>query len=87
MKRPDMRAYFKARIDVHVNGLMSQRSQVRLPADVRKISGGVTDQNIVVTMLDGTQWYWRGGQYAARKVNLCYAPKMPTPFTPADSES
>lgn len=77
-KRPDMRAYFSAHIDRHVNGMLA-RSAPRLPADVARVSGTVTDARIVVTMRDGTQWEWSGGRYAARKVNGCYAPLMPRP--------
>lgn len=80
MKRPNMRAYFKARIDSHVNGLMSQQARVQPPRDVKRISGSVTDSRIVVTMTDGTEWVWSGGRYAERKVNGCYAPLMPVPI-------
>lgn len=78
-KRPDMREYFRARIDHHVNGMMA-RTTARLPATVRRVVGDVTDTVIVVVMLDGTQFRWAGGQYASRKVNGCYAPLMPTPL-------
>lgn len=76
-KRPDMRAYFRGRIDYHVNGMFAR--QVSRPRDVKSIVGDVTDRVITVTMLDGTEWKWSGGRYASRKVNLCYAPLMPTP--------
>lgn len=82
MKRPDMRPYFKAKIDQYVNGMMS-RSVARIPPGVALVSGQVTDKVIVVTMSDGTEWRWTGGQYANRKVNLCYAPLMPKPFKEA----
>jgi hypothetical protein len=80
-KRPDMKNYFRAKIDFHVNGMMSN-SQTRstIPRDVKRINGDVTDSVIVVTMLDGTEWKWAGGSYAARKVNGCYAPLMPKPI-------
>lgn len=77
--RPDMRAYFKWRIDVHVNGLMSGSGHNTLPHGVR-VSGDVTDRLITVTDRDGVRWQWKGGEYAARKVNGCYAPLMPKPI-------
>jgi hypothetical protein len=77
MKRPDLRAYFRSRIDYHVNGMFAR--SVSRPSDVKSIVGDVTDREIVVTMLDGTVYKWAGGKYASRKVNLCYAPLMPTP--------
>lgn len=77
-KRPDMRDYFSARIDHHVNGGMA-RTVARTPNGVDSIVGDVTDSTITVTMRDGNVFVWAGGQYAARKVNGCYAPKMPTP--------
>jgi hypothetical protein len=76
--RPDMRAYFKGRIDYHVNGMLART--VPRPNDVKSIVGDVTDKVITVTMHDGSTWQWSGGRYAARKVNLCYAPLMPTPI-------
>lgn len=75
-KRPDMRDYFRARIDYHVNGMLA-RSTPRLPNGVVKVNGQVTDREITVTMKDGSTWLWKGGQYASRKVNGCYAPLMP----------
>ena len=77
-KRPDMRPYFAARIDRHVNGMMARSSATR-PPGVARIAGDVTDTTITVVMNDGTEWQWSGGQYSARKVNGCYAPKMPRP--------
>lgn len=77
-KRPDMRGYFRARIDRHVNGMLAS-SFARLPSGVRSIEGDVTDRRIVVTCDDGTRWEWEGGRYASRKVNGCYAPMMPRP--------
>lgn len=71
-----MKAYFRSRIDWHVNGLMS-RSNVSRPSDVARIEGDVTDSVITVIMRDGTEFKWAGGQYANRKVNGCYAPLMP----------
>lgn len=79
MTRPDMRDYFKARIDWHVNGMMSS-AQARLPRGVRKVTGDVDSPVITVTMDDGTEYEWSGGKYAARKVNGCYAPLMPKPI-------
>lgn len=79
-KRPDMRDYFRARIDYHVNGMMA-RSNARIPNNVKKINGTVTDREISVVMNDGTVWLWKGGEYASRKVNGCYAPLMPKPVS------
>lgn len=76
MTRPDMRDYFKARIDWHVNGMMS-RTQARLPHGVRKVTGDVDSATITVMMDDGTEYAWSGGRYSTRKVNGCYAPLMP----------
>ncbi len=81
-KRPDMREYFRARIDIHVNGMLA-RTTARKPHGVEQVRGDVTDREIVVVMRDGTEWRWQGGKYASRKVNLCYAPLMPTPVKPA----
>ncbi len=79
-KRPDMRDYFRARIDYHVNGMMS-RSVSQPPQGVRRVRGDVTDSVITVLMDDGTEYRWTGGQYAARKINGCYAPLIPKPET------
>ncbi len=76
--RPNLQPYFAARISHHVNGMLS-RSVARLPHDVCKLDGDVTDSTITATMCDGTEWKWTGGRYAARKVNRCYAPLMPRP--------
>lgn len=81
-KRPDMTAYFRGRIDWHVNGIMARR--VESPRDVAKVEGDVTDPLITVTMRDGSSWQYEGGRYASRKVNLCYAPLMPRPVTTKD---
>jgi len=75
--RPDMRDYFRARIDFHVNGIFSRNT--RLPSGVRKIIGDVTSREIVVIMDDGTTHNYSGGRYAERKRNGCYAPLMPRP--------
>jgi len=75
-----MRAYFKAKIDRHVNGMMST-AFAPLPPNVIGVVGDVTSSTIVVTMRDGAEWKWTGGQYAARKVNGCYAPLMPKVVT------
>lgn len=80
--RPDMRAYFKWRIDVHVNGMMARSGTNTLPHGVR-VSGDVTDRLITVTDRDGVRWQWKGGEYAARKRNGCYAPLMPRPIEAA----
>lgn len=86
-KRPDLRNYFRSRIDTHVNGVMSASaylgSRSMIPADVQKIDGTITDPVITVTMRDGTQWQWQGGRYASRKANGCYAPLMPKPIDAA----
>jgi hypothetical protein len=78
-KRPDMRDYFRARIDYHVNGMLAG-SQARIPFGVARVGGDVTGDVITVTMRDGTVWKWSGNRYAARKVNGCYAPLMPKPL-------
>jgi hypothetical protein len=70
-------AYFRGRIDQHVNGMFAR--PVPRPSNVKTIVGDVTDRVIIVTMLDGTKYFWEGGKYASRKVNLCYAPLMPKP--------
>lgn len=80
MPRPDMRDYFRAHIDRHVNGMLSTR-RATLPANVRTVTGTVTDKEIVVTMVDGTVYRWTGGRYATRKVRGCYAPLMPVAAT------
>lgn len=77
-KRPDMRDWFRARIDWHVNGMFA-RNTVRLPQGVRNVIGDVTDSEITVIMNDDSRWQWTGGGYAARKINGCYAPLMPKP--------
>lgn len=77
-KRPNMRDYFAARIDWHVNGMLA-RSTPRMPSDVTRVVGDVTDRLITVIMRDGTEWRWAGGQYASRKVNGCFAPLAPKP--------
>lgn len=77
-KRPDMRDYFRSRIDYRVNGMLA-RSNARIPSGVRKVNGDVDSSTIVVVMNDGTEWKWNGGGYSARKVNGCYAPLMPKP--------
>lgn len=76
MKRPDMRDYFRARIDWKVNGMLA-RSRAVLPPNVVSIDGDVDSSMITVTMQDGTIYRWTGGRYALRKVNGCYAPLMP----------
>lgn len=79
MKRPDMRSYFQARIDHNVHGMLA-RSTARMPADVARVRGDVTDAEIVVEMRDGTTWRWTGGRYSTRKAHGCYAPLMPKPL-------
>lgn len=76
--RPDLRAYFTAQIDRHVNGMLA-RSTPSLPNTVLRVRGDVTDHVIVAVMRDGTEWRWHGGQYATKKRNGCYAPLMPKP--------
>jgi hypothetical protein len=78
-KRPDMRDYFRGRIDWHVNGMMAG-SMARLPRGVRRCEGDVTAQTITVVMEDGSEFRWKGGQFASRKVNGTYAPLMPKPI-------
>jgi hypothetical protein len=74
-----MGSYFRAKIDLATNGMMA-RSTARLPADVARVDGTVSDAVITVTMRDGTVWHWSGGRYATRKVDGCYAPLMPKPI-------
>lgn len=76
-KRPDMREYFRARIDWHVRGVFARSA--RYPAGVVRVTGDVTDRAVVVTMRDGSVFTWSGGRYATRKINGCYAPLMPKP--------
>jgi hypothetical protein len=61
---PVMTAYFRARIDHHVNGMLA-RTQARLPQGVKSVQGDVTSPRIVVTMHDGTEFvytkYFCGG--------------------------
>lgn len=76
-KRPDMRDYFRSRIEWHVHGLASFGGSVRLPGDVRRVEGDVTDHSITVFMNDGTEFHWLGGRYSVRKRHGCYAPLMP----------
>lgn len=76
--RPDMSSYFKARIDWHVNGMMSS-GQARKPADVMYVIGDVTDSIITVETRNGDKFQWAGGKFSSRKVNGCYAPLMPKP--------
>lgn len=78
MKRPDMRAWFAARIDWHTNGMMA-RTNARLPVGVKSVDGDVTSPEVVAVMTDGTEHRWTAGQYSARKVNGCYPPLMPKP--------
>jgi len=78
MTRPDMSSYFRSRIDNRVNGMFAPVA--RVPRDVKKVSGDVTSSVITVTMVDGTEYRWSGGRYAARKRNGCYAPLMPKPI-------
>lgn len=78
-KRPDMRTYFRFRIQHHTVGMFAGRDPGR-PAGVARVTGDVTDRIITVSMTDGSVWYWRGGAYAARKINGCYAPLMPKPL-------
>ena len=79
LARPNLSEFFKARIDWHVNGMLSM-TQARLPRGVRKVTGDVDSPLITVTMDDGTEYEWSGGRYSTRKVNGCYAPLMPKPI-------
>lgn len=78
LPRPNLSDYFKARIDWHVNGMMSS-AVGRLPNTVKRVNGDVTNSLIEVTMTDGTVYQWTGGNYSTRKRNGCYAPLMPKP--------
>lgn len=80
MARPDMRAYFRSRIDWHVNGLLAG-PQVPRPEGVQKIEGDVRDREVVVTMRDGTVYRWSAGRLSSRKRAGCYAPLMPRPIS------
>jgi len=76
--RPNLQPYFAARISHYVYGMLSH-SVARLPHDVSKVDGDVTDSTITAIMRDGSVWTWSGGRYAARKVSGCYAPLLPRP--------
>ena len=78
MKRPDMREFFRSRIEWHTRGMMAGHL-ARRPSEVKRIEGDVDSREIVVHMMDGTVWKWEGGKYSSRKVNGCYAPLMPKP--------
>ena len=75
-RRPDMRDYFRSRIEWHVHG-MAAGPLARLPRGVLSCAGDVTAREIIVTLDDGTQFRWEGGRYAARKAYGTYAPLMP----------
>lgn len=75
--RPDMRAWFRARIDWHTHGMLARNAT--LPRGVEKVNGDVTSHDIMVIMQDGTTWLWQGGRYSTVKRNGCYAPLMPRP--------
>lgn len=77
--KPDMRDYFKARIEYHVHGAFGSR-WAKLPRGVKRVEGDVDSALIVVIMDDDTEHLYAGGKYASRKVNGCYAPLMPKPF-------
>jgi hypothetical protein len=72
----ELKDFFKGQIDFHVNGLFANPS-ARIPADVVKLDGGVTDRVITVVWRNGAVENYEGGRYAARKVNGCYAPLLP----------
>lgn len=76
MARPNLRPWFRARIDWHTNGMLA-RTQESIPRDVAKIDGDVTSDLIVVTMLDGTVYKWSAGRRSPRKINLTYPPLVP----------
>ena len=79
LPRPNLSEFFKAKIDQHVHGMLSS-AVVRLPNTVKRVSGSVEDAVITVTMSDGTEYRWAGGQYSTRKQHGCYAPLMPKPI-------
>jgi hypothetical protein len=74
---PDMRPYFRGRIARHVNGMFAGHG-ANFPQGVRGVRGDVTDAVIRVELWDGRTLVFSGGRFATRKVNLCYAPLMPT---------
>ena len=74
--RPDMRDYFRGRIDWHVNGMLA-KSNPRLPAGVVRVIGDVTDADISVVTSDGYTYSYTGGRYSSHKANGCYSPLMP----------
>lgn len=79
MPRPNLSEFFKAQIDHAVNGMLATTTR-RLPNTVARVNGTVESEVITVTMTDGTEYQWSGGQYSARKVRGCYAPLMPKPI-------
>lgn len=76
MPRPDLKPWFRSRIDWHTNGLMAGPAG-ELPRDVVKVDGDVTDALITATMRDGTVYRWSAGRSSRRKINLTYPPLMP----------
>ena len=80
-KRPDLKNFWRSRIDNHVNGMLAG-PLLPAPRDVVSIDGRITDPVITVTMRDGTVWLYSGGRYAAKKRNGCYAPLIPQPMAP-----
>lgn len=82
MPRPQMKDWFKYRIDWHLYGMASAGTHPGLPRGVKRIAGDVVDPVITVTMEDNTTYDWHAGQYSRRKVNGCYAPLMPIAVAP-----
>jgi len=78
MKRPDMTAYFRYRIDWKNKGLMSTLEHPGLPQGVTRINGDVTDREIEVFVGDRV-WRWQGGRHSSRKTNGNYPVLMPIP--------
>ena len=78
IERPDMKSWFKARIDYHTRGMLAT-TQGRRPEGVYQIIGDVTSREIKVIMIDGSEYFWKGGEYSSRKTHGCYAPLMPKP--------
>jgi hypothetical protein len=79
MKRPDMRAYFRYRIEWKNKGLLSSLAHPGLPEGVRQVKGDVADRRIEVFAGDRI-WSWQGGRYASRKTNGNYPLLMPVPI-------
>ena len=72
---PNLRAWFRHRIDVHVNGMTATSR----PPDTRgfRIYGDVTSDVITVKFESGEMQTYRGGRYSRIKRKGYYAPLMP----------